>query len=235
MNAPKNITDQLQRYPAMLLPGLHKVLRDSFPQALWQGNPTRREIALTFDDGPHAVDTPAVLDVLTRHQIPATFFHIGQQFEALPLLAQEIIAAGHQIGLHGYRHQHFPLVNNSILRHELDHFRVQVAAMYNCPLEDIRDVRPPYGTFTAPMLKTLVDWGYRVVMWSLVPNHRAQSIEETLEQVAEQVKPGTLLVLHEGWGGPDLGPIAEGIIARLKDDGYSFVTVNDMWPHRTAQ
>src|SRR5437763_594870 len=61
-------------------------------------------IALTFDDGPHLRGTPAVLDVLAHHDAPATFFLVGEQVEREPALAAEIAAAGHEIGIHGYRH-----------------------------------------------------------------------------------------------------------------------------------
>ncbi len=61
-------------------------------------------IALTFDDGPHAEGTPAVLRELERAGATATFFLVGEQVERLPSVAAEIAAAGHEIGIHGYRH-----------------------------------------------------------------------------------------------------------------------------------
>src|SRR5260370_2249403 len=61
-------------------------------------------IAITFDDGPHAQGTPEVLRELERAGARATFFLVGEQIERLPALAAEIAAAGHEIGIHGYRH-----------------------------------------------------------------------------------------------------------------------------------
>ena len=61
-------------------------------------------IAITFDDGPHAQGTPAVLRELGRAGARATFFLVGEQVERLPSLAAEIAAAGHEIAIHGYRH-----------------------------------------------------------------------------------------------------------------------------------
>jgi len=61
-------------------------------------------IAITFDDGPHAQGTPAVLRELERAGARATFFLVGEQVERLPALAAEIAAAGHEVGIHGFRH-----------------------------------------------------------------------------------------------------------------------------------
>src|ERR1700733_16002825 len=64
-----------------------------------------RGYALTFDDGPHAQGTPAVLELLAAHDVRATFFLVGDQIERNPALAGEIIAAGHQVGVHCQRHR----------------------------------------------------------------------------------------------------------------------------------
>src|SRR5580693_5389268 len=64
-----------------------------------------RGYALTFDDGPHACGTPAVLEILARERMRATFFLVGEQVRRNPGLAREIVAAGHVIGLHCDRHR----------------------------------------------------------------------------------------------------------------------------------
>src|SRR3954454_5763353 len=62
-------------------------------------------IALTFDDGPHPEGTPAVLELLRSEDLVATFFVAGEQVERFPQLARDIVAAGHEIGLHCHRHR----------------------------------------------------------------------------------------------------------------------------------
>ena len=64
-----------------------------------------RGVGLTFDDGPHPQGTPATLDALSAAGATATFFLVGEQVARWPGLAAEIAAAGHEIGLHGYRHR----------------------------------------------------------------------------------------------------------------------------------
>ena len=64
-----------------------------------------RGVALTFDDGPHAEGTPALLDLLGESGTRATFFLIGEQVERLPRVAERIAREGHTVALHGYRHR----------------------------------------------------------------------------------------------------------------------------------
>src|ERR1700709_2649978 len=61
--------------------------------------------ALTFDDGPHRMSTPRFLDLLAERKVHATFFMLGEQVSRAPALAREVLAAGHEIALHGYEHR----------------------------------------------------------------------------------------------------------------------------------
>src|SRR5919199_2167829 len=76
-------------------------------------------VVLTFDDGPHAQGTPAVLDVLAARGARATFFLVGEQVEHDPGLAREIAAAGHAVALHGYRHRNLLRVAPRALARDL--------------------------------------------------------------------------------------------------------------------
>src|SRR3984957_14939594 len=85
------------------LAGLWPALRR--PLGIEDRTASGRGYALTFDDGPHAQGTPAVLELLAAHDVRATFFLVGDQIERNPALAGEIIAAGHQVGVHCQRHR----------------------------------------------------------------------------------------------------------------------------------
>ena len=74
-----------------------------FGPTVWRGRRDRRAVALTFDDGP-SEGTPRILDILARHQAPATFFQCGANVERLPEVARAVCQAGHTIGNHSYSH-----------------------------------------------------------------------------------------------------------------------------------
>jgi peptidoglycan/xylan/chitin deacetylase (PgdA/CDA1 family) len=203
------------------------------PGALWHGDETRREIALTFDDGPHPRDTPRLLDVLARHQVRATFHIVGKSAERHPELVRQIHAHGHQLALHCYRHIPFPLENEALLRRQLDRTRNVIAAACGIPPQTIKDLRPPYGMFSARNLSLLMEWGYRLVLWNRMPPHWMQPVSWSLRQLHNSLVPGALIVLHDGHGhGARVAEIVDLIVPRATTLGLEFVTVEQMWQQR---
>jgi peptidoglycan/xylan/chitin deacetylase (PgdA/CDA1 family) len=137
------------------------------PVARLIGVPTRldaaRGIALTFDDGPHREGTPAVLEALARAGAEATFFLVGEQVERLPALAGEIAAAGHAVGIHGYRHTLLLRRSPAALRDDLARAEDVIAAATGTTP---RLYRPPYGVFSLPALRLVRRLGWSPVLWS---------------------------------------------------------------------
>lgn len=226
MNPMHAVTRRYTRY----LPTMHRALRQRFPAALWSGNPGRPEVALTFDDGPTRRDTPRLLDLLARRGVKATFFNCGTNLHQTPHLARDIAASGHDVALHGYYHRPFLDHRSGLLRHELDELRVMIGEQTRRDPDELRYVRPPYGLFTPQSLTALNRWGYRPVMWSVVPFHWVQTEQQALDDVRAHVAPGAIIVLHEGMKtGPDVVSLTDGVIGLARDLGYQFVTVESMW------
>lgn len=199
------------------------------PTVLWQGNSSRHEIALTFDDGPHARDTPGVLEVLAKHNIQGTFFLIGQDLERHPKLARQIHESGHQIGIHCYRHLPFPFEKPHTLHKHLDLTRDLITNACGISSQTIREVRPPYGLFTAKTKSMLAEWGYRLMMWNCIPPHFLQPLSWTISQVLEASVPGSIIVLHDGHGhGSKAAQVIDTIVPKLKSQGFGFVTIEQM-------
>jgi peptidoglycan/xylan/chitin deacetylase (PgdA/CDA1 family) len=215
---------------APLFPVLHQVLSPMFPGCLWCGNSQRKEVALSFDDGPHPQHTPALLEVLAQFQVPATFFCLGYLAERSPHVVRAIHQAGHQLALHGYYHQSFPLLSATQLQQDLE--RTQQAIAQACDLDytQIRDVRPPNGIFTPKILQLLRQWHYRPVMWSVVPEDWAHpGVEVVTQRVMSQVSNGSIIVLHDGYdGGDDVAACTAQILPRLIDQGYQLVRVDQL-------
>jgi peptidoglycan/xylan/chitin deacetylase (PgdA/CDA1 family) len=223
--------DHLRRTVKPLFPLVHRVLERRQPSALWRGDTSRRQIALTFDDGPSERDTPALLRVLAKYGIVATFFVLGERLRTTAgSLLRDVHAAGHQVAIHGYRHRPFPFANETRLRRELDLTRDLIAEGCGIASCAVRDVRPPFGLYTSRVLGRLQAWQYRPVMWSVVPPHWVQSAEETVAELLRDVSPGALVVLHEGHlGGPPVAELVEATLPILIDRGLEFVSVEQMW------
>ena len=220
---------------APLYPLLYRVLQPTFPDCLWQGDCQTPTIALTFDDGPHAQHTPRLLEVLDHYQIPASFFWLGLCVERAPQVAQAIYQRGHWLGLHGYDHRAFPRLSPAQLRDSLVRTQIAIAQACQIPLTQIQrsviDVRPPNGFFTPQVLNHLQTWGYRPVMWSVVPEDwERPGIPVVIQRVLQQVRNGSLIVLHDGYcGGEDVAETTAQLIPQLLSRGYQFVTVDQLW------
>jgi peptidoglycan/xylan/chitin deacetylase (PgdA/CDA1 family) len=152
--------------------------------------------ALTFDDGPHARGTPAVLEILAAERVRATFFLVGEQLRRNPALGRELVAAGHEIGLHCDRHR-------NLLRLTPRQVRADVARA-QATIEDLTGrapvlYRPPYGVPNAAALWLARRRGWRTLLWS----HWGRDWEAraTPESIAALVTggagDGAVLLLHD--------------------------------------
>jgi peptidoglycan/xylan/chitin deacetylase (PgdA/CDA1 family) len=120
-------------------------------------------VALTFDDGPHPEGTPAVLDALAAAGAPATFFLVGEQVERHPQLVARIAAAGHVVGIHGYRHRNQMRSGPRRLAGDL---RRAAAAIGEATGNAPRVYRPPYGIFTPAGLALVRHARLEPLLWS---------------------------------------------------------------------
>jgi len=120
-------------------------------------------VGLTFDDGPHPQGTPAVLETLREAGARATFFLAGEQVARRPSLAAEIVAAGHQVELHCFRHRNLLRLTVGDFLEDAERGR---AAIEDATGQAIADYRPPYGIFSAATLRAVRRRGWRPVLWS---------------------------------------------------------------------
>ena len=212
---------------------LSSTAQSRYPQILYQGDASHRELALTFDDGPHPRDTPRLLDVLAKHRVRATFHLVGKHAEHHTDLVQQIHAHGHQLALHCYRHIPFPLERPATLRDGLARTQNILATAAGISPSSIRDLRPPYGLLTARTLSWLAAWGYRPVLWSCIPPHWMQPVRRSIRQVLESARPGAVIVLHDGHGhGGKAAEIVEAVVPHIQSLGLEFVTVEQMQARR---
>jgi peptidoglycan/xylan/chitin deacetylase (PgdA/CDA1 family) len=122
-----------------------------------------RGYALTFDDGPHAQGTPAILGILADAGVSATFFLVGEQVRRDPALAREIAAAGHRIAVHCDRHRNLLRLTPGMLREDLLRAEAAIAESTGTRLELYR---PPYGVLSRAALREARARGWRILLWS---------------------------------------------------------------------
>ena len=187
-----------------LLPGLAQVwprLRDAL--GVEDRTASGTGFALTFDDGPHAQGTPAVLDVLAAAGVRATFFLVGEQLRRNPALGAEIVAAGHAVGLHCDRHRNLLRLTPRQVREDIE--RAQAT------IEDLTGrtpalYRPPYGILNASALRLARRRGWRTLLWSAWGRDwEARATPASIaSRVTDGAGEGSVLLLHDAddYGAP---------------------------------
>ena len=144
---------------------LKRILASALPQSwlIMRGRVRENILALTFDDGPHPRFTAEVLDLLGLHNMRATFFFIGENVERHPDLVRRVVAEGHQLGNHSYRHNEFSrtgLLAQLAEVDRMDHLLSEFDGARRHPF------RPPRGELPIGLLAALVSRRQRVAMWS---------------------------------------------------------------------
>jgi peptidoglycan/xylan/chitin deacetylase (PgdA/CDA1 family) len=123
-------------------------------------------VALTFDDGPHPVNTPKVLDILKRSNVKATFFILGENARKYPVLVRRIVSEGHSLGHHSDTHPNFTEVDREELGRQLDRAQAAVDEALGRPYPMLQ-VRPPYGAMDLLVKDVIRSRGHMAVMWNV--------------------------------------------------------------------
>jgi peptidoglycan-N-acetylglucosamine deacetylase len=198
----------------------------------WRG-PAVSQVALTFDDGPDPDSTPRVLDRLDELGLRGTFFCLGSRVRETPELVAETLLRGHEIGVHGFVHEHHFARHPGWVTADLD---AALEALAECGVEP-RWYRPPYGQVSAGTLRAARSRGLELVHWSAwgrewdEPDGRSVA-----ERVSRSLEPGAIVLLHDSDVTSPQGTVdrvidALGLIAEdLGRRGFSSVTLSHMVP-----
>jgi peptidoglycan/xylan/chitin deacetylase (PgdA/CDA1 family) len=199
------------------------------------GTPRKREVALTFDDGPGPY-TSQIIRILQRSRTPATFFVIGEWAGRYPTLVRAEARDGFEVGDHTETHPFMAALAAPLQRLQI----VDAAAAIKragAPLP--RLWRPPYGAFNAATLAILRQLRMLLVLWTVDTSDYARpGVNRIVYMALSGVRPGAIILMHDG-GGNRAETVAAlpRIIAALKRRGYRLVTVSQLLaddppPHR---
>lgn len=191
-----------------------------------------KQIALTYDDGPNDPHTLKLLEVLAKHKVRATFFMIGRFVQQNPDIARAVAQQGHVIGNHTFMH---PLLifksENETCSQLLDCRR----ALEDAVGQHSTLFRPPFGGRRPATLRIARELGFQTVMWNVSSDDwKAPTAAEIEKKVARQLRGGDVILLHDGSHRAMSANRAQTVIAtenliqRYRDQGYEFVTVEEM-------
>lgn len=178
----------------------HKLVAVHFDPS---GGPTRveRAVALSFDDGPSPQYTPRILAVLRRLRVHATFFVIGYLADEFPALVRAELRAGMTVGNHSYNHPEVPPFDRLPARLLADEIALGAHSLRRAGATPIL-FRPPGGSFSATVVRTVEQLGERIVLWSVDPRdwQAGTTARQITRRVLAAVRPGSIVELHDGGG-----------------------------------
>ncbi|MEG3934626.1 polysaccharide deacetylase family protein [Microcoleus sp. T3_B1] len=184
-----------------------------------------KAIALTFDDGPWPKTTTQILDILKENNIKATFFWVGRYLHNSPEIGKQVAAAGHAIGNHTWNHQYLQYNEDGAAR-EIDRTSSLIEELTGIQTSMFR---PPGGILNNGLAAYAQKKNYAVVMWSADSFDWRTLTESLIDNVMRQANSGGIVLMHDGGGNRARTVKAlPDIIARLRKEGYSFVTVPEL-------
>ncbi|MFT5232729.1 MAG: peptidoglycan/xylan/chitin deacetylase (PgdA/CDA1 family), partial [Candidatus Krumholzibacteriia bacterium] len=195
------------------------------PNVLFFHETQQKVIALTIDDAPDSLLTPALLDLFAQYDVKVTFFVIGEQVAGNEALLERMRREGHEVGNHMMKD------TASIMLSEEEFLANLMAAEQEIGITTgLKWWRPASGWFSPDMLRIAAENGYRACLGSLYPfDNKIREPRIISWLVRERIHPGAVLVLHEGGRQRDyIVPLLEKLIPQLQATGYQFLTVSEL-------
>lgn len=200
------------------LPGQKSGIRQEAAATL-EGS--RKEIALTFDDGPHPVYTKLLLDGLRERGVKATFFLIGQNLDGNEKLVRQMKEDGHLIGNHSQKHMQLTAEAVKDACSQIQWTNEKIQAITG---ESPQYIRPPYGSWSEE-LECVVPM--TVILWDIDPlDWKVQDTRQIVDHVVKRVQDGNIILLHDSY--ETSVEAALEIIDTLSANGYNFVTADEL-------
>lgn len=199
-----------------------------YPSLTWRMLNDRKELYLTFDDGPVPGPTEFVLDTLNSRSIKATFFCIGDNIQKHPEIFEKIIEQRHRVGNHTFNHlngwktnpqkyiENVTLCHEEILKHDRTTINRQPTTLF----------RPPYGRITKKQVQSLTN--YKIIMWDVlsVDYNKNLSQERCLHNTIRATRPGSIIVFHDSHKAEkNLKFTLPAFIDHFLEQGFTFHTL----------
>jgi peptidoglycan-N-acetylglucosamine deacetylase len=201
-----------------------------FAPSVYHGDRKRPALALTFDDGP-SESTPALLEILAEHNVPATFFMCGKNVRRCPQVARQVISAGHEIGNHTDTHPRLDFHSPEFIYGELALAQESIQQITGAAP---RFFRPPYGVRWPGLRRAQERLGLLGVMWTVIARDWKWPAERVAGLLLSRAANGAIFCMHDGRAtehAPDIRATLQAVhdvVPALKGRGFQFETVSQI-------
>ena len=188
----------------------------------WRIQTTKREIYLTFDDGPVPGPTEFVLNQLDKYKATATFFCVGENVEKHPELFKNVVDAGHDVGNHTFSHLKAWSTTQKAYLNNIQQCHVALAAAYSDCTKPL--FRPPHGQLS-PWLINKLKSSHRIIMWDLLSYDfdRGHNGDQSLQRLIRSIRAGSIVVFHDSYKAEEkLNFMLPKVLQYCGEAGYVF-------------
>jgi len=212
-------------YIAFIIYGSANIKSNFYTKVHCSSITTEKQIAITFDDGPHFEFTPKILSTLHKYNSPATFFVIGKNIQGNENLIRKIDSAGHTIGNHTFSHSFFiDFKGKTGFMVELD---TTSDIVYDIIKKRMNYFRPPYGVTTPHLASAAKALKYEVIGWNIRSLDTTKDTEEKIaNRVISQVKPGAIILFHDT--SEKTAEVLKQTLNFAKENGFKIVSVEEL-------
>lgn len=203
---------------------LHHIGKLIYPDAIWHFSRKDNAVYLTFDDGPHPILTPWIIELLKAQKIQATFFCLAQHAEKYPEIIQQLIANRHTIGNHGYAHLNGWKTNKNDYLLNFEKGNEALKKIIGDTTNNYLPFRPPYGKLTLAQYYRIKD-KTSIVMWDVLSKDYDQQMtpDRILDNVISTKKKGSIIVFHDNEKSKEnLKYVLPNCIDLFKENLYTF-------------
>ncbi len=193
------------------------------------GDINEKVIYLTFDAGYENGYTATILDALKKHNVPSTFFLVGNYINTSPDLVKRMVEEGHQVANHTYSHPSMSSMSSvESFQKQLEDLELAYEGVMGEKM--VKYYRPPQGKYNIENLKMAKELGYKTFFWSLAYvdwyNDKQPSKEEAFKKLLGRIHPGAIVLLHST--SKTNSEILDELLTKWEEMGYTFGSLDDL-------
>jgi polysaccharide deacetylase family sporulation protein PdaB len=196
------------------------------PMAIAGTRTEHKVVALTFDHSWGNKFTPSILDTLKARNIKVTFFIMGPWAKKYPEVAKRMVADGHEIASHGYRHENYGDMRPEAVKEDIQKAHALIKEVTGV---DPTLIRPPNGSYSQQSLKAADELGYKTIIWNIDSlDWKNPGRDVIIDRVMKRLKPGAIILMHASDTPVQTAEALPILLDKIKAAGYEVVTVSEL-------
>ncbi len=195
-------------------------------ETVFINGPNKKQVALTFDDGPDSTVTSAVIGVLDQYGVKGNFFFLGSEAQRHPMVVKEAYEKGHLVLSHSYHHVQLDKLGEAEIRNEIKQAGAVIEAIIG---KEPALVRTPYGSTNELVADVAKENNYSIILWSIDSLDWAQKNTDVIySNVVKNIRNGDIILMHADSDEYDTYEALPSIIEELQGLGYEIVDLETL-------